>query len=224
MHIEHCVFPDDLYYDVEGDTWIRPVSPTTQILIGVTTILSALAGKFTTVKLKKETGTVRRGDSIGTVESGKYFGAIRSPIVGRVVELNSRVELDPCLLNDSPYSDGWVARVECEEDGKLPYGLQSAQDAAEELRTRIGELRVRCFKKVPDDELYAVGSECLATLVNLGELMKARPTGNVVHIVSDDPTASAELGRWAELTKNQILESRDEGNLHHFLVEKSAQR
>jgi TusA-related sulfurtransferase len=42
----------------------------------------------------------------------------------------------------------------------------------------------------------------------------------VVHVVSDDPTADIEMERWADETGQEILKSRKEGNLIHFIVKK----
>jgi TusA-related sulfurtransferase len=54
----------------------------------------------------------------------------------------------------------------------------------------------------------------------LSEQFAKSESGTVAHLVSDDPTASIELARWEKLTGNRVLESRDEGNIHHFLVRK----
>jgi TusA-related sulfurtransferase len=44
--------------------------------------------------------------------------------------------------------------------------------------------------------------------------------GEIVHVVSDDPTADIEMVRWSDETGQEVLESREEGNLMHFIVKK----
>jgi TusA-related sulfurtransferase len=44
--------------------------------------------------------------------------------------------------------------------------------------------------------------------------------GNVVHVVSDDTSADLEMIRWSEERGQDLLESRKEGNLFHFIVRK----
>jgi TusA-related sulfurtransferase len=44
--------------------------------------------------------------------------------------------------------------------------------------------------------------------------------GEVVHLVSDDPTADLEMIRWSEENGQSLLEMRREDNLYHFIVKK----
>ncbi|MFQ5951445.1 MAG: sulfurtransferase TusA family protein, partial [Candidatus Geothermarchaeales archaeon] len=91
-------------------------------------------------------------------------------------------------------------------------------------RSRIGELRVRCFKAYPDYQMFEIGVECAAVLVKLNDLMGTMKVGEVVHLVSDDPTADVEMERWADQTRHPVVDSRTEGNLMHFLVRKAGTR
>ena len=67
--------------------------------------------------------------------------------------------------------------------------LSRAKDAEKNLREKVGQFRARCFKAFPDHEMFEIGVECAALLVRLGELMAFLSEGEVVHVVSDDPTA-----------------------------------
>jgi glycine cleavage system H protein len=224
MEIRGCQFPDDVYFDVDNDIWLKPISPSL-VLLGVTSILSFVAGKIKKVNLREGVLFTKPGQSIATVESGKYFTAIRSPIDARVVEMNQNVVDHPSLLNDSPYLDGWIAKMEhVDRDlsslSETYTSLMKANQATLKLEERINELKVHCFSRVPDDELHAVGLECSTTLVNLNELLKTRPVGTIVHIVSDDPLSDIEMIRWADQTKNELIETKIEGKIYHFIVEK----
>ena len=48
-----------------------------------------------------------------------------------------------------------------------------------------------------------------------------KTTGEVIHLVSDDPTADIEMLRWSEDKGQSLLETREEGNLFHFIVKKT---
>ena len=76
MEIEHCLFPNDLLYDLDNLVWARKNDGNT-LVIGITSILSAIAGKISVIKLKEVNTTVMRGKNIGTIESGRYFGTVR---------------------------------------------------------------------------------------------------------------------------------------------------
>ena len=86
MEIDHCEFPDDIYLDVDNDVWLRISKDSARM--GVTSILSFLAGKLTSVKFKKSDGTVNSQETIATVESGKYFGPVRTPVSGKIARFN----------------------------------------------------------------------------------------------------------------------------------------
>ena len=69
--------------------------------------------------------------------------------------------------------------------------------------------------------MFEIGVECSAVLLKLNELVTTIPVGNVVHLISDDPTAYVEMVRWTEQTDNSLVEWRTEGNLFHFIVRKA---
>ena len=51
MQVLNCDFPDDRYYDTENDVWFKPEGELGG-RVGITTILSFLAGKILKTKLK----------------------------------------------------------------------------------------------------------------------------------------------------------------------------
>jgi glycine cleavage system H lipoate-binding protein/TusA-related sulfurtransferase len=218
LRVLNCEFPDDLYFDVDNDVWFKPEG--TGGRSGISTVLSFLAGKIIKAKLKTELNRVEAGKSVGTVESATYFGAVRSPVTGSISNFNSKLQEDPRSLNDLRYSDGWIVEYNDYDPDSLKR-LLLGELAREKLEARILELHVNCFKLVPDDQMYSIGSECSTTLANLDDLLTKRPIGNVVHLVTDDQTADIELVRWTMRTKNELIEARKDGNLFHFILRKS---
>lgn len=180
-----------------------------------------LAGKLKEVKFTKPEGSsITRGQSIATIESVKYFGAVRAPLSGTIIELNNRLNGKPKLANDSPYGEGWFVRLKptvADERNQLG----ELQDSIDVIRSQIRELRVRCFNAYPDYDLWEIGVECAAVLVRLSELIERCKVGDVVHVVSDDPTADIEIVRWADQNGQEVVESRQEGRLLHMIVKKA---
>ena len=217
--IQECEFPGDLLYDDEGLTWARE-ERNGHVVVGITTILAAVAGKLTSITPKPEGQAYARGKAIGAIESGRYFGLIRTPVGGTLVAVNGTVVRRPKTLSEDPYGEGWFARVrpsQFEDDKRL---LKTIDDATALLRVQIGALRVRCFAAFPDYEMFEIGVECAAVLVKLNELIGRIDVGDVIHIVSDDGTAPIEMVQWSEEREQPVVESRREGNLYHFLVRK----
>ncbi len=217
MEIEHCTFPDNLLYDLENLVWVEVKGDIARI--GATSILAALAGKLTSVRFHPSNSNYERDRSLGTIESIKFVGAIRTPLSGSLIEGNPRLLEHPKLLNDSPYEHGWFARLQISNPEEVK-NLKPIELLMEAAPRKIAELRIRCFKAYPDYELTEVGSECAKVLAHLNDLLPHITGGEIVHIVSDDPTAYVEMVRWTEQTGSRLVDWREEGKLSHFLVEK----
>ncbi len=219
LEIDHCDFPDNLLYDTENNTWVRIVNAT-EVVVGINTLLSAIAGKLVSARLKATGTPVQRGRSLGTLESLRFVGPIPSPISGTVVATNEEVVRRPKIINNSPYDQGWIAKLKPLHVKAEKVFLQDIHAAGKAFRERITEFRARCFKAYPDQEMVEIGTECAAVLVRLNELLDTLSEGDVVHVVSDDPTAYVEMVRWADQTGNTLVDWREEGNLTHLIARK----
>ena len=220
LEIDHCNFPDHLLYDREGNTWVK-AEKGGLVTIGVTSLLSGIAGKATSARLRPTGSRIERGRSLGTLESLKFVGPIPSPLSGIVATLNGDVVKRPKLLNDAPYGDGWIVKLKPLDPQRQRAFLSRPMDATESLKNRIAEFHVRCFKAFPDHEMYEIGTECTAVLVHLNELLMTVSVGDVVHLVTDDPTSYVEMVRWSDQTGHELVDWRQEGNLFHFIVRKN---
>ncbi len=220
MEIEHCSFPDDLLYDPETNTWSR-VTTNTEVVVGVTSLLSAIAGRLTSARLKTSGSLVARGRSLGTLESERFVGPIPSPFTGTVLNVNELIREKPRVLNDSPYENGWIATLKTSNLMEEKMLLAKPEKLQNILKEKIAQHHVRCFKAFPDHEMFEIGVECSAVLLKLNELVSMIPLGDVVHLVSDDPTAYVEMVRWTDHTGNSFVDWRTEGNLFHFIVRKT---
>jgi len=105
MRIETCEFPDDLLYDADGLVWVRR-EPSGEIVLGITSIHAAVAGRLTKVDARPTGVEYGSGKSLGTVESGRYFGPVRTPVRGVLLEVNRAVRETPKLLSEKPYAEG----------------------------------------------------------------------------------------------------------------------
>ena len=219
MQVDFCEFPDDVLYDFDNNVWVRKEKDG-HVVLGITSIYSALAGKLTKVTIKPVGSVVAKTQNVATIESLRYFGAVKSPLPCRIIAINEALQLKPKLANDYPYSDGWFAKLQPTPLNGEVQGLSSSLGAEAKIRSIIHNLRVRCFKAYPDYELWEIGVECAAVLVRLSELIERCAVGEVVHVVSDDPTADIEMVRWSDQSGQAVLESRAEGNLIHFIVRK----
>ena len=220
MEIDHCIFPDQLLYDPEGNTWVSS-DDSGEVTVGVTSLLSAIAGKFTTARLRPAGVRIERGRSLGTLESLKFVGPIQSPLSGIVATINSDVVQRPKLLNDFPYAEGWIVKLRPLDFQQERAFLSPPGHATRIFEKKIAEFHARCFKAFPDYEMVEIGTECSAVLVHLNELLTTVAVGEAVHLVTDDPISYVEMVRWTDQTHYELVDWRKEGNLFHFIVRKS---
>ena len=218
MKIDNCLFPEDLLYDTENLVWISNNKEKT-VTLGITTIIGSAAGRLSSIKLKPVGTKLEKGTSCGSLESAKYFGVVRTPISGTIVQVNNSLVDKPKLVNDFPYTEGWLVKIEPSDIRDLKV-LETIENCHDKMSLAIQKLRIRCFAAFPDHEMFEIGVECSATLAKLDELIEKIPGGEVIHLVSDDPTADLEMLRWSEEKGQSLLEMRNEGNLFHFIVKK----
>ena len=217
MKIGNCSFPEDLLYDAENFIWIS--NKEKSVTIGITAIMASIAGRLSRIKLKPVGTKLEKGKSCGTLESTKYFGVVRTPVSGIIVQVNKSLMNKPKLANDFPYAEGWFVKIELSDMEDLK-ALETIENCHDKMSLAIQKLRVRCFAAFPDHEMFEIGVECSATLAKLDELIEKIPAGEVIHLVSDDPTADLEMSRWSEERGQSLLEIKNEGNLLHFIVKK----
>ena len=72
-------------------------------------------------------------EEAGTIESVKAASEIYSPVSGKVVELNAKLEQQPGLVNKSCYEDGWIYKLELKNKEELNE-LMNEKAYAEYLR------------------------------------------------------------------------------------------
>jgi len=191
--------------------------------VGINSILAWMGGRFSTVSLPSVGTWVARGRNLGSVESLRHFDVVRSPLTGTVVEANAALRENPRLLNKDPYGEGWFARIRASNYSEEAASLADTASVQTQLMEKITQLRIHCLRDFPDQEMYEIGTECSAVLAKLDEVVATASIGDVIHLVTDDPTASIEMVRWSERTGNSLVEDEPDAKLAHFLVKKTKQ-
>lgn len=80
--------------------------------IGITDFAQESLGDITFVQLPKEGEKISKNDPFGVVESVKTVSDLYAPVSGRVVEVNQPLLEAPELINEDPYHEGWMLKVE----------------------------------------------------------------------------------------------------------------
>jgi len=124
--IDQYEFPDELYYDKEH-VWAKVEGNT--VTIGMTQFGQDLAGEIVYVEVPRVGRTVSQGEAFMSMESGKWVGRVQSPVSGEIVEANEEVEWESTLVNEDPYGEGWLAKIEASDLGELDNLMKADSDA-----------------------------------------------------------------------------------------------
>ncbi len=120
-------FPEGLKYSKEHE-WVLVEG--TNATIGITEYAQEELGDIVFVELPEVGEKIVKDDPFGAVESVKAVSDIYAPVSGAVVETNEILPDNPETINDDPYGDGWMVRVELSDIDDLK-DLMDADEYAE---------------------------------------------------------------------------------------------
>ncbi|MBI5236419.1 MAG: glycine cleavage system protein GcvH [Deltaproteobacteria bacterium] len=117
-------FPKDLKYTKEHE-WIKVEGNTATI--GITDYAQDSLGDVVYVELPQEGQAVTKHEAFGVVESVKAVSDLYSPVSGSVSEVNDAIIDSPEAINEDPYGDAWMIKVDVSNKAELS-DLLSAED------------------------------------------------------------------------------------------------
>jgi glycine cleavage system H protein len=120
-------FPEGLKYSKEHE-WVLVEGDTATI--GITEYAQEELGDIVYVELPEVGEKVVKDDPFGAVESVKAVSDVYAPVSGSVLEINDVLPDNPETINDDPYGDGWMIRVELADKDDLT-DLMDAEEYAE---------------------------------------------------------------------------------------------
>jgi glycine cleavage system H protein len=107
---------DHEWVKIEGDVAV----------IGITEHAAEALGELVYVELPKIGKSYKKHDAFGVVESSKSASDVYIPLSGEVVAINDALAAAPELVNNSPYSDGWIAKVKFLDIAELSDAMDEA--------------------------------------------------------------------------------------------------
>lgn len=116
--------PENLKYAATHE-WVRQDDDNI-VTVGISDFAQAEMTSLVYVELPDVGRVVKAGDEVAVVESVKSASDIYAPISGEVVEVNSGLTDNPELVNESPFENGWLFKLQ----PSAPEELDSLLDAA----------------------------------------------------------------------------------------------
>ena len=117
--------PADRRYSNEHE-WARILEDGT-VEIGITEFAAESLGDVVYVELPSVGATLTQFEKMGEIESVKAVSDLYTPVSGTVVEVNEQASDSPEVVNDGPYSEGWLIKVSIEDESELDKLMSSDQ-------------------------------------------------------------------------------------------------
>ena len=101
--------PNDLLYTSDHE-WVSVEGNVATV--GITDFAQSELGDIVFVEFPELNSTVEKGQSTGSIEAVKTVADLYMPISGTVIAANEKLDKNPEAVNDTPYDDGWMVKIE----------------------------------------------------------------------------------------------------------------
>ena len=101
--------PSDLLYTSDHE-WVSVEGNVATV--GITDFAQSELGDIVFVEFPELNSTVEKGQSAGSIEAVKTVADLYMPISGTVIAVNENLDKNPEAVNDTPYDDGWMVKIE----------------------------------------------------------------------------------------------------------------
>jgi glycine cleavage system H protein len=102
-------FPAELKYTKDHE-WVRIEGDVA--IVGITEFAQSELGDIVFVEIETQGETLEEHSVFGTVEAVKTVSDLFMPVSGTIIEINPALEANPALVNEDPYGEGWMIKVQ----------------------------------------------------------------------------------------------------------------
>ena len=117
--------PDNLRYTSEHE-WVRS-EENGLLTIGITHHAQESLGDVTFVELPDVGSRFAAGEVFGVVESVKAASDLFAPVAGQIMAVNDELDASPEMVNENPYSEGWMIQVKPDDPNAQDFLLLAAE-------------------------------------------------------------------------------------------------
>jgi glycine cleavage system H protein len=117
--------PEDLRYTTDHE-FVKSTPDAAVVAVGITDYAQGELGDIVYLELPKKGAKFAAHATFGTIEAVKAVSELFCPLAGEVVEVNTRLDGEPALVNTDPYGDGWMIKLKLDD----PKSAGALMDAA----------------------------------------------------------------------------------------------
>ena len=108
--------PEELKYTEEHE-WVRIEDNIA--IVGITDFAQGELGDIVYLEIDTLDSQIDSNEVFGTVEAVKTVSDLFMPIAGKVIEVNASLEDKPELVNEDPYGEGWIIKIDISEQSQI---------------------------------------------------------------------------------------------------------
>ncbi len=109
-------FPKDLKYTKDHE-WARAEGQLA--VVGITDYAQDKLGSIVFVELPLPGKTFKKGETLVTVDSVKAVAEVYAPLSGQVEAVNESLKDNPEVVNQEPYGQGWMVKLNMNDSKEL---------------------------------------------------------------------------------------------------------
>ncbi|MCL1060538.1 glycine cleavage system protein GcvH [Shewanella benthica] len=98
--------------------WVKDNGDGT-VLVGISKRAQELLGDVVFVELPEEGDVTTAGENFSLIESVKAASDVYAPVSGEVIAVNEVLDDSPETVNDSPFDEGWIAKIKLSDPSEL---------------------------------------------------------------------------------------------------------
>ena len=83
--------------------------------VGITDFAQRELGDIVYVEVETVGESLKADDTFGTVEAVKTVSDLFLPIAGKIIEFNESLDSTPEDVNNDPYGNGWMIKIEIDD-------------------------------------------------------------------------------------------------------------
>lgn len=115
--------PAELRYTREHE-WIRVEGEVAYV--GITDYAQSELGEIVFLDINTQGETLAQNEVFGSVEAVKTVSDLNMPVAGEVLEVNEVINGQPELVNNDPYGEGWMIKIQIQDSAELETLLDAA--------------------------------------------------------------------------------------------------
>ena len=107
--------PENLMYTPEHE-WVKIDGNIATV--GITDFAQSELGDIIFLEFPNIDENFSHGDVFGTIEAVKTVSDMYMPLTGKIIAINEDLNDNPEQVNDDPYENGWMVKIEIDDVNK----------------------------------------------------------------------------------------------------------